>query len=270
MMNDSKRGQVNHSAAEVYEAFFVPALFQTWANPVANATGVTSGQRALDVGCGTGVAARALAARVGASGKVSGLDVNEGMLAVARRMAPNVDWRQGAAENLPFEDSSFDAVVSQFALMFFEDKPTALAEMMRVLVPGGRMVVAVWDALENTPGYAAMVALLQRLFGDAPADALRAPYSLGWPEALEALFEQAGICDVVIRTRPGTARFPSLASWVHTDIKGWTLADMIDDEQMQRLLGEARVALKPFVMRDGRVEFDAPAHLAMVTKAPRS
>lgn len=269
-MNDSERGQVNRSAAEVYEAFFVPALFQAWADPVARAAKARTGHRALDVGCGTGVAARALAVRVGASGKVSGLDVNEGMLTVARTVAPDIDWRQGAAEALPFEDGSFDAVVSQFALMFFEDKVAALAEMMRVLQPGGTMVVAVWDALENTPGYAAMVALLQRLFGDAPAEALRAPYSMGQPEVLEAFFDEAGIRDVTVSTRPGTARFPSLASWVHTDIKGWTLADMIGDEQMQRLLEEARIALKPFVMSDGRIEFNAPAHLVMVTKAPHS
>lgn len=266
-MNDGERGQVNDSAAQVYEEFFVPALFQEWAGPVADAAGARSGQRALDVGCGTGVAARTLARRVGQTGWVVGLDVNEGMLAVARRAAPGIKWRQGVAESLPFDDNRFDAVVSQFALMFFEDKVKALGEMMRVLRPGGRMVVAVWDTLQNTPGYAAMVALLRQLFGDAPADALVAPYSLGEPSALRALFEEAGISDFEILTRPGTARFPSLASWVHTDIKGWTLAGMIDNEQMALLLREADVALKPFVLDDGRVAFAAPAHLVTTKKA---
>lgn len=266
-MNDSERGQVSRSAAEVYESFFVPALFRQWAEPVADAARVRSGHRVLDVGCGTGVVARALAARVGASGSVTGLDVNEGMLAVARQADSTIAWQWGVAETLPFEDGNFDAVVSQFALMFFDDKVTALAEMMRVLRPGGRLVVAVWHTLEHTPGYAAMVALLQKLFGAGPADALRAPYALGRPSVLRALFREASIRDFRISTGQGRARFPSLASWVHTDIKGWTLADMIDDVQMSRLLHEARVALKPFVMDDGRVEFSAPAHLVTAQKA---
>lgn len=266
-MNAGERGQVSHGAAQVYEEFFVPALFQEWAGPVADAAGVTNGQRVLDVGCGTGIVARALARRVRATGSVVGLDVNEGMLAVAQQAAPGVEWRHGVAESLPFDDNRFDAVVSQFALMFFEDKAAALGEMMRVLRPGGRMVIAVWDTLQNTPGYAAMVALLRRLFGDAPANALAAPYSLGEPYALRALFGEAGIRDFEILTRLGMARFPSLASWVHTDIKGWTPAGMIDDEQMALLLREARVALKPFVLDDGRVAFAAPGHLVTTTKA---
>lgn len=265
-MNSIERGQVNHSAAQVYEDFFLPALFQEWAGPVIDAAGIQSGQRVLDVGCGTGVVARAIAARVGPSGSVVGLDVNDGMLAVARQIAPTIDWRSGVAEALPFEDHSFDAVISQFALMFFNDRVTALTEMMRVLRPNGRMVVAVWDKLENTPGYAAMVALLQRLFGQAAADGLRAPYSLGERTVLRTLFHEAGIDDVHVTTRQGTARFPTLASWVHTDIKGWTLADTIDDSQLAHLLDEAQTALNSFVLADGRVQFDAPGHIVIAEK----
>jgi hypothetical protein len=94
-----------------------------------------------------------------------------------------------------------------------------------------------------------------------------APYSLGEPSTVRALFQQAGIGNVEILTKQGRARFPSLASWVHTDIKGWTLAEMIDDEQMALLLREARMALKPFVLDDGRVAFATPAHLVTTTKA---
>jgi SAM-dependent methyltransferase len=92
------------------------------------------------------------------------------MLAVARRKYPSIDWRDGRAESLPFADARFDAVLSQFGLMFFVDKVAALREMRRVLRPRGRLAVAVWDALEQSPGYAAFAALLQRLFGAATAD----------------------------------------------------------------------------------------------------
>jgi ubiquinone/menaquinone biosynthesis C-methylase UbiE len=97
----------------------------------------------LDVACGTGVVAREAARRVGPAGAVAGLDRNEGMLAVARRMAPGIAWRHGLAEALPFPDGAFDAVICQFGLMFFEDRGKALGEMWRALRPGGRLAVAV-------------------------------------------------------------------------------------------------------------------------------
>jgi SAM-dependent methyltransferase len=265
-MNEGERGQVTGNAAEVYEEFFVPALFQEWTDRVADAARLRSGERVLDVVCGTGALTRAVAARVGPKGSAIGLDVNDGMLAVARRKAPQLDWRLGRAEALGFETESFDAVVSQFGLMFFEDRRAALAEMLRVLRRGGRLAVAVWDSLERTPGYAAVTSLLQRLFGDRVADALRAPFVLGDPSALQALFATAGIPDATVTTRKGTARFPSIKAWMHTDVKGWTLADMIDDAQFARLLDEAEKVLRPFLAADGAIAFDAPAHIVTATK----
>ena len=97
-MSDADRGQVNSSAAEIYEAFFIPALFQEWAARVADAAQLQAGQRVLDVACGTGILARSAAERVGMGGSVVGLDVNEGMLAVAAAKAPQVEWRRGQAE----------------------------------------------------------------------------------------------------------------------------------------------------------------------------
>jgi ubiquinone/menaquinone biosynthesis C-methylase UbiE len=266
-MSDSDRGQINRSAAEVYEEFFIAALFGEWADRVVDAARIQAGQRVLDVACGTGILARAAAKRVGASGLVVGLDINAGMLAVAARKAPQIEWRQGKAEALPSEDNRFDAVVSQFGLMFFEDRRAALQEMIRVLKPGGHLAVAVWASLDRSPGYAAMVDLLQRLFGEPAADALRAPFILGDIDELQALFSAAGIPNTTVTTPPGTAHFPSIQSWIFTDVKGWTLADMIDDAQYEMLLKEAEQVLAPFVTADGSVTFDAPAHIVTVVKA---
>ena len=266
-MDASDRGQVNRSAADIYEEFFIPALFQEWTARVMDAAAVQSGQRVLDVACGTGVLARAAAERIGVNGSVIGLDINDGMLAVAARKAAQIEWRQGKAEALPFEDDHFDAVVSQFGLMFFEDRPAALREMLRVLRPGGHLAVAVWDTLDHTPGYAAMVRLLQRLFGEEAANGLRAPYVLGNTNELAALFAAANIPQATITTHTGTARFPSLESWMFTDIKGWVLADILDDAQFEGLLNEARTVLAPFVSSDGSVAFAAPAHIVSAIKA---
>jgi ubiquinone/menaquinone biosynthesis C-methylase UbiE len=264
-MDASQQGQVTRSAADVYDEFFVPALFAPWPGSVAQAAEIGPGQDILDVACGTGVLAREAARRVQPDGHVVGLDRNAGMLAVAKRKAPEIEWREGLAEALPFPKDRFDAVVSQFGLMFFDDRALALSEMWRVLKPGGRLAVAVWDALERIPGYAAMTALLQRLFGERIADALRAPFALGDPKALTALAAKAGI-PAQITTREGTACFPSIDAWVHTDVKGWTLADMIDDGQYQQLRQEAPRALARFVQPDGTVVFDAPAHILCATK----
>lgn len=266
-MDSATKGQVTRTAADVYEEFFVPALFGDWAARVADAAGIAAGQSVLDVACGTGVLAREAAGRVQPDGSVIGLDRNDGMLAVARRAASDVEWRLGQAEALPFTDASFDAVVSQFGLMFFDERGAALQAMWRVLRPGGHMAVAVWDSLDHTPGYAAMTALLQRLFGDQAADALRAPFVLGDPDALRSLFAEAGIVNPQVQTQDGTARFPSIESWVHTDIKGWTLADMIDDTQYDRLQQAAQSDLAAFARDDGTVAFPAPAHIVTATKA---
>jgi SAM-dependent methyltransferase len=262
-------GQVSRSAADVYEDFFVPALFREWAPRVAEAGGISAGQHVLDVACGTGVLAREAALRVGPSGAVAGLDRNQGMLAVARRVAPAIEWREGMAESLPFPDEKFDAVVSQFGLMFFEDRVAALMEMMRVLRPGGQLAIAVWDALDRTPGYAAMTALLRRLFGEEIADVLRAPFSLGDTDLLVSLAAMSALAESHIKREFGKARFPSITDWVRTDVKGWTLAELVDEDQYHVLLQEAERELATFVQSDGSVEFDAPA-LIMTACKPNS
>jgi ubiquinone/menaquinone biosynthesis C-methylase UbiE len=135
-MDRALQGQVSRSAADVYEEFFVPALFREPAQHVARAADIRRGQSVLDAACGTGVLAREA---VGATGN----DRNDGMLAAAKRLAPGINWQRGLAEALPFADRSFDRVFSQFALMFFDDRAAALREMRRIMKPGGRMHAAV-------------------------------------------------------------------------------------------------------------------------------
>jgi hypothetical protein len=130
--------------------------------------------------------------------------------------------------------------------------------------------VAVWDALERIPGYAALVALLQRLFGDAVAAALRAPFELGDVPGLRGLFAEAGVRDADITTHEGKARFPSIRTWVYTEVRGWTAAELIDDAGYERLLGEAERALALFVVTDGTVAFPMRAHIVTATKPTRA
>jgi SAM-dependent methyltransferase len=256
------------AAAETYEGLFVPAEFQEWAPRVAAAAGVQPGQRVLDVACGTGVLAREVARLVGPSGSVVGLDAGAGMLAVASRLAPAIEWRQGTAEALPFERDSFDAVVSQFGLMFFPDRILALREIMRVLRPGGRIAVAVWDSLEHTPAYADLVALIDRVAGRHAGDALRAPFVLGDVDALAALFARADIQSATITTHRGRAQFASIRTMVEAELRGWfpIAGVFLPEDQITRILEEAEHVLRRFSTPDGRVAVDAPAHIVSASR----
>ncbi len=263
----AEKGQVTSSAAEIYDEFMLDAIFNQWPPHIIKLANLAPGMHVLDVACGTGVLAIAAADAVEPDGSVVGLDLNAGMLAVASRKAPEIEWRQSPAEALGFDDDVFDAVVSQFGMMFFQDKQSAIREIVRVLRPGGCFAIAVWDALERVPGYLALGQLLSRLFGDKDAESLRAPYSLGDTEALSSLFSTAGVPDVKITTLDGTVRYPSVRDWMHVDIHGWTLSDQIDDAQFELLVSEGAKDFAHLVTADGAVEFSSPAHIVTATKS---
>lgn len=256
-------GQVSGSAAEIYDQFFVPSLFGEWAAPLCDAANIFPGHTVLDVACGTGATTREAAARVKPAGHVTGLDRNGGMLAVARARAPEIEWIEGLAEELSFADDSFDVVLCQFGLMFFDDRTQALQQMRRVVRPGGRVVVTVWDEETTSPGYDGMIELIDEMFGETAANALRAPFILGEQQVFTSVLDEGGLTGAAMTTRQGTARFPSIREWVRMDVRGWTLAEFIDDAGYEALVAAAEDKLGHFAGDDGSVAFAAPAHIAV-------
>ncbi|PKP74090.1 MAG: methyltransferase type 11 [Alphaproteobacteria bacterium HGW-Alphaproteobacteria-6] len=256
----AEAGQVSLSAADIYDRDFVPALFGQFAPMLADAARIGAGETVLDIGCGTGIAALA-AARRGA--EVTGVDLNAGMLAVARRKAPDLTWIEAPAEDLPFADGGFDVVLCQFALMFFADRPRALREMARVTRPGGRVALMTWEAAERSPGYDRLIPLLDAVAGPEAARALSAPFILGDPAVIDAELASAGLTPTDHRVLSGTARHASLDDWIDTEIGGWTLADIVTDNQRRTLKSRARTIFSDLAVFDGSLAFPAPVHLVI-------
>lgn len=196
--------------AETYEREMVPVLFEPWAAALLDHARLTGGERILDIACGTGIVARRAVRRVAPRGRVSGVDLNPNMLAVARMAAERegvtVTWREGNAEALPFGDAEFDLVLCQQGLQFVPERPRAVAEMHRVLGAGGRVALALWRGLEMHPLFAAMNEVIQRHFG---RPVLAMPFSLGEPDEIRALLDRAGFRDIELEQRSMTARFPN-------------------------------------------------------------
>lgn len=265
-MAEPEQWQVSTDAAEVYESCFVPAIFGAWAGPVADAAGIRAGDKVLEVGCGTGVLAREALTRVGQDGRVVGLDLNEGMLAVAARTEPQVEWRQGNATSLPFDDMSFDAVVSQFALMYFPDRVAALREMWRVLAPAGRLAVAAWASIDHARGYRTLVEITVGQCGREAADVLAAPFVLGDQAELAELVAASGMTDADIGIHQGSVRFPSVKEFIRVEVKGSPLADMLGDDEMQSLAAESERALAEFVVSSGEIVMPIAAHIVTASR----
>jgi len=263
-MGENRTGQVSKDAARVYEEFFLPALFQEWAPIVTEAAQIQNGHRAIDVACGTGALAIEISEHIGPQGSVIGVDINDGMLNIARDKAPNIEWQIAPAELLPYEDSRFDCAVCQFGLMYFDNREKALREMMRVLRPGGTLAFIVWNKLENNPGFAARNELWIKMFGDDAGDEV--PYSLGGIEVLKKLLVSADILDVEISTRNGTARYSSIYDWMHTVAKGWTQDELIADDQFEMLLQKAQQVFSNFVSTEGAVAYPTSAHVVTANK----
>jgi SAM-dependent methyltransferase len=265
-LSDQDGWQLAHDAAVAYEKDFVPAIFAQWPPVLAQVAGIKTGDRVLDVACGTGVLAREAANRVGPTGCVAALDLNEAMLAVARRLRPEIDWRQGDAGKLPFADGAFDVVVSQFALMFFPDQAAALLEMWRVLAPGGRLAVAVCAPMARTEGYSVLAGLLRREAGDRAAAMVEGYFAIGDEAALQRLCKAAGIAGARVLAREGWARFASIDELVRVEIKGSPLAGLVDETSYQRVLASARRELGNFCDQQGKVSLRLDASIVTAAK----
>ncbi|HEY1278354.1 MAG TPA: methyltransferase domain-containing protein [Acidimicrobiales bacterium] len=250
----SEAFQLPIEAAEFYESAFVPAFFAQWAPLLCDAAGVGPGQEVLDVACGTGIVARTAAERVGSAGRVTGVDLNEAMLTVARRVRPDIDFRTGDAGALPFPDRSFDVSLCQMALMFFPDRAEALREMARVVVDGGAVAIAVPGALDAQAAFQSFVELAGRHAGPEAMTLLSTYFACGSLDDLQQLMESAGLTITAAHRHLGVYRAPSIDAFVTTEVESTPLVERISDDVYRAIRAGAHDVLAPFTTADGSVE----------------
>ena len=228
------------SVAENYERYFVPVIGAPIANELIEIAALRPGERVLDVACGTGVVARRASQLVGARGAVVGLDINPGMLAVARATNTTgtpIDWHEGNAEAMPLADASFDIVVCQLGLQFMPDKHAALREMRRVLVPGGRLVL-------NVPGpvpqlFVIMRDALARHIGAEAARFVNQVFSLHDPAEIQNLIRGASFRDVSVQVDTKSLCIPAPEEFLQQYVHSTPLAALVT-----QATDEVRTSLK--------------------------
>lgn len=257
-MDHHERWQLRGGASEAYERYLVPTLFTPWAVDLLARVALQSRERVLDVACGTGVVSRLAAQQVGASGHVTGVDLNAEMLATARarsvQLGATVDWLEGEAGALPFADAAFDAVLCQQSAQFFSDKAGAVREMRRVLAPHGRLALNVSRALQYNPYIRALADALERHVSPEAGTAMRAPCSFGDAEALRALLTEAQLRDIHIHIVIFTIRHPSPAEFIAGQLAATPVASAIaalDVRARTALLNDIRATLRPYTDDEG-------------------
>jgi SAM-dependent methyltransferase len=194
--------QLKGNAAVVYEEQKVKAIFGPLASATLDAVSISESDTILDVACGTGIMARSVRERLGPSTRISGADLNEGMIDTAKALTSidpgGFDWRIADAANMPFDDASFSVIFCQQGIQFFPDDAAAVTEMRRVLMPGGRLYLSVWAGANDF--FLAMAKALSNHVSPKVGEQSLAPFAYDGSGRLPEILKKAGFVDVSIQT----------------------------------------------------------------------
>ena len=256
-MNTHEQWQLSMKAAELYERYPARYILGPWAPLLVDAAQVAVGERVLDVACGTGVLARAAAKRVGVTGRVVGVDLNPGMIAVARslpaRNAP-IEWLERSALDLRLANASFDVVLCQQGLQFFPDKAVALKEMRRVLDHGGRLALSVWNSNSLGVYTGAVSAALVQFVSDEVAVRFTASRKAPTAGELQRLATEADFSALEVSVSRINVHLPRIDKFVLDHLSATPVAADIDaaDAEVRKKIGASVMEqLQRYVDGDG-------------------
>ena len=263
-MKEIESYQLNIKEAKFYEKHFVPTLFKKWAELIVEELNLEPSNQVLDIACGTGIVARTVLKKGIESIDITGCDLNAGMLQVASEIAPNITWTVGNAEHLPFENNSFDKISCQFGVMFFQDPIAALNEMIRVLDSNGKIIISIWNTIEENEGYYDLLILLEKIGEPELGSILRSPFILGKKQKIEELIKASNVQNFKLETIQAGVEFPSIEYWIDCDIKASPIATRISEEQYSYLVDDAKIKLNHYVDSTGKVRFNLSAHIVSI------
>jgi len=259
------------NAAQNYQRYFVPVIGKPLALRLLDVADLQKDEQVLDVGCGTGVVTRLAARRVQTPGRVAGLDINPGMLEVARaetRAPDRVEWHEGSADDLPFADGRFDVVLCQMGLQFFPRPAAAMSEMHRVLRPGGRAVL-------NLPGpIAPLFRVLSKAVGThvtpQASKFVDQVFALDDPDHLRSLIQDAGFSDVEVRTERPVLGLPSARDFLWQYVSSTPLGALVKaaGEEALTTLEEEVVGAWAAFTKEGRMEYQQSMLVGRGMKKP--
>ncbi|WP_141208559.1 class I SAM-dependent methyltransferase [Streptomyces griseorubiginosus] len=178
---------------DAYERHLVPVFFRPFAVDLATRAAALRPRTVLELAAGTGALTSALLDAVPTASVVA-TDLNESMVTAGSAREPRADWRQADAQELPFEDGGFDLVLCQFGVMFFPDRPSAYAEVRRVMAPQGSFLFNSWGPVASHGFAAAFQAALEETMPDSAPPFLRnVPHGYTDPDAVAADLAAAGL-----------------------------------------------------------------------------
>ncbi len=183
---------------KAYDAYLGPMFFEPHADDLTRRTAAAAPARILEIACGTGILTERLCAALPQATVVAS-DISEDMLAFAQAKIgdkPGLTFGQADGSALPYPDEAFDAVVCQFGVMFFPDKAQGMAEALRVLAPGGRLLFNTWGPIESNPLIRVAVETIDGFFASDPPQFFKVPFGYYNIAAIEQTVAGAGFADV--------------------------------------------------------------------------
>ena len=241
------------SLPALYDRYLSPLIFEPYAADLAARVAETAPENVLEVAAGTGVVTRALVRTLPGTCAIVATDLNQPMLDFAATQSDSrITWRQADALQLPFEDHSFDAVVCQFAVMFFPDKPAAYREALRVLRPGGRFLFNVWDRIEENEKAHAVTEGVDTVFPvDTPRFLARTPYGHFDTNPVRRELQSAGFRTIVSETIQYRSRADSHWDPAMGFCQGTPLRNEIEARDPSRLAEATDAAAAAVALRFG-------------------